>query len=256
MDISAYYRAVASKILPYMMDRPVGVSHKSPGVFTRSLDGAGIEISSEEELLALVEQGVVAFYVSPADRKGVVWFSLGLRAGGVPFEAVRLTALKLILVLRDVEIDGMMVFDGNCGIDLLWTYGVINPDDLPGDIWGFQRDVASALRERLEKRLFDTPERDRIGRWLGWNREVTRFENEGSGDGVTITLRAMNRSGSVRVPFSLNEETLRAAIPLTRNDLYRFDGDKDAEMEKAGRLRRSFEIPLNFPRFVARTLNL
>ncbi len=256
MDISAYYRAVASKILPYMMDRPVGVSHKSPGVFTRSLDGAGIEISSEEELLALVEQGVVAFYVSPADRKGVVWFSLGLRAGGVPFEAVRLTALKLILVLRDVEIDGMMVFDGNCGIDLLWTYGVINPDDLPGDIWGFQRDVASALRERLEKRLLDTPERDRIGRWLGWNREVTRFEDEGSGDGVTITLRAMNRSGSVRVPFSLNEETLRAAIPLTRNDLYRFDGDKDAEMEKAGRLRRSFEIPLNFPRFVARTLNL
>ena len=256
MDVADYYRAVASKILPYMMDRPVGVGHKSPGVFTRSLDGAGIEISSEEELHARVEQGAVAFYVSPADRKGVVWFSLGLRASGVPFEAVRLTALKLILVLKDVEIDGMMVFDGHGGIDLLWTWGVIDPDDLPGDIWGFQMEIASALQERLEKRLFDTPERDRIGRWLGWDREVTRFDNEGSGDGVTITLRAMSHGGLIRVPYSLNEETLRAAIPLTRNDLYRFDRDKDAEMEKAGRLRRRFELPLNFPRFVARALNL
>jgi len=239
-----------------MMDRSVGISHKSPGVFTGSLDGAGIEISSEEELLARVEQGAVAFYVSNADRNGVVWFSLGLRASGVPFEAVRLTALKLILVLNDVDIDGMMVFDGNSGIDLLWTWGVIDPDELSGDIRGFEGKVASALRERLEMRLLDTPERDRIGRWLGWDREVTRFENEGSGDGVTITLRAMNRRGYVRVPYSLNEETLRAAIPLTRNDLYRFDREKDAEMEKAGRLRRRFEIPLNFPIFVTRTLNL
>jgi len=85
---------------------------------------------------------------------------------------------------------------------------------------------------------------------------VTRIEGTGTGDGVIVSAKAMSLDGLVRAPFSLNEDTLLAAVPVSRGDLYRFERERCASRDRARRLRRRFEIPLNFPRSVARVLKL
>ncbi len=213
-------------------------------------------MESARELMDWVKRGVVAFYVSPVTDSGEVWFVITLVAPKLPFDVVRLTALKLLLVLEDTGLDGLLVFDGDGGVGLLWTYGVVDPDDLPGDLWSFQHGVAAALQVRLEKRLAGTPERVRVGRWLGYEGPVTRMEGAGRGDRVIITTGAMAPDGLVRVPFSLHEDTGLAAVPVTREDLYRFKRDRHGAPARARRLRRHFEVPLNFPRAVAEALQL
>ena len=217
-------------------------------------------MNSEEELVRRVEGGAVTFFVSPVDDSGEVWFSLKLEPRGVPFEVVRLTALKLLLVLLDLELDGLTVFDGNEGIELLWTYGVLAPDDLCTDIWSFQLSVLKALQVRLEKRLQGTPERERIGRWIGWDSPGIGLEKpvegrgSGAGEGVVLSSGAVSPDDLIRVPFSLNEETLQASVPVTQSDLYRFQRERDSDPRSARLLRRRFEMPLNFPRHVTRAL--
>lgn len=251
-----YYRAVAERMVAFLVDRPVAVRSRSPGSFARRVGGSSIRVKNAGDLIERVEQGAMAFYVSPVADSGEIWFALRMEPRGVPFEVVRLTALKLHLVLEDTGLDGLTVFDGDSGIWLLWTYGVVDPDELPGDIWSFQRSVAAALQVRIEERLDGTPERDRIGRWMGWEGRVTRIEGTGTGDGVIVSAKAMSLDGLVRVPFSLNEDTLLAAVPVSRGDLYRFGRERYASRDRARRLRRRFEIPLNFPRSVARVLQL
>lgn len=269
--VKRYYKAVAARMAPFLVDRSVAVRWADPSVLTRrDLDGP-IRIESKADVIEWVEQGVVAFYISSIADSGEVWFSLCLESDSLPFEVVRLTALKLLLVLEDEELDGLMVYDGGNGIELFWTYGVLDPDELGDDLWGFQYRVAAALQERLEKRLEPTPERNRVGRWLGFEGPATRLEGmrisrreggrrvdpEGEGeDVVVISTRAMAPKGLIRAPYSLNEESGLAAVPVTRSDLYRFDPEIKATPDRVRRLRRRFEVPLNFPKAVIEALEL
>ena len=106
-----------------------------------------------------------------------------------------------------------------------------------------------------------TPERERIGRWLGYEGEVTRLispritETEHSGR-VRFDFSAMESKSLLRVPFSLHEDTQLAARPVTQSDLYRFEPERDASADRTRRLRRRFEIPVNFARTVSRDLSI
>lgn len=257
-------------MLPFLVGRPAAVRRGEGSAFARRDVDGPIHVNNSEELSEWVEKGTTAFFVSPIADSGEVWFALSLDGGNFPFEVVRLTALKLLLVLEDAELNGLLVYDGNGCIRLLWTYGVIDPDEIPGDLWRFQCNVASALQERVEERLRATPERDRIGRWLGYDGPVTRLEgaritagrgrSAGSGDEkgdvVVISTGAMTPKGLLRVPYSLNEATGFASLPVSRSDLYRFNRDRHASPDHVRLIRRGFEVPLNLPRAVLRGLGL
>jgi len=113
-------------MVPFLVDRPVAVRSRSPASFARRVGGSSIRVKNAGDLIERVEQGAMAFYVSPVADSGEIWFALRMEPLGVPFEVVRLTALKLHLVLEDTGLDGLTVFDGDSGIWLLWTYGVVD----------------------------------------------------------------------------------------------------------------------------------
>ncbi len=255
-------------MMPFLAGRAVAIRRGKGSAFSRRDVDGPIHVEDVGELLERVGKGATAFFISPIADSGEVWFSLSLKGDGFPFEVVRLTTLKLLLVLEDAGLDGLLVYDGNGTVILLWTYGVIDPDDIPGDLWSFQRDVAGALQERVEARLVGTPERDRIGRWLGYDGPVTRLEGARMMDGksrsagagvreaVMISTGAMSPNGLMRVPYSMNESTRLASLPVTRSDLYRFDRERDASPDHVRRLRRRYEVPLNLPRAVTGGLGL
>lgn len=266
-----YYKAVAGRMMPFLEERPVAVSWQAGAVFSRRDMKGPIRVDCESMLMEWVERGAKAFHVSPIAETGEVWFALALDSGNLPFEAVRLTALKLLLVLEDVQLDGMLTFDGRKGIGLLWSYGVFNSDEINEDLWKFQHRVAAAIQERLEQRLASTPERDRIGRWIGYEGPVTRLEgiridyrtggaipsSPGEGhDLVVISTSAMTPNGLVRAPLSLHEETGLSVMPVSRSDLYSFDMERGGAPERARRLRRLFEVPLNLPKAVITAFEL
>jgi len=268
--VARYYRSVAGKMLPFLAGRPAAVRWGEGSAFSRRDVDGPIHVNNGRELSEWVEKGATAFFASPIANSGEVWFTIALNGGDLPFEVVRLTALKLLLVLEDAELDGLTVYDGNGSVRLLWTFGVIDPDDIPGDLWRFQSNIVSALQERLEERLVATPERDRIGRWLGFGGPVTQLEgaritagrgrSAGSGDEkgdvVVISTGAMTPKGLLRIPYSLNEATGLASRPVSRSDLYRFDRERHASPDNVRLLRRGFDVPLNLPRAVLRGLEL
>jgi hypothetical protein len=264
-------------MLPFMAGRPVAIRRGKGGAFSRRDVDGPIRVDDAGEFSELVGKGATAFFISPIADSGEVWFSLSLKGVGLPFEVVRLTTLKLLLVLEDAGLDGLLVYDGNGEVLVMWTYGLIDPDDIPGDLWRFQHGVAAALQERVEARLAGTPERDRIGRWLGFDGPVTRLEgawlpegtHRGGGtggksrsggtegrDAVVISTGAMSPNGLMRVPYSMNEDTGLASRPVTRSDLYRFDRERHASPDRVRRLRRRHEVPLNLPRAVTEELEI
>jgi len=265
-----YYRSVTEKMLPFLAGRPAAVRWGEGNAFARRDVDGPIHVEDAGGLREWVGNGATAFFISPISDSGEVWFSLSLKGDGLPFEVVRLTTLKLLLVLDDAGLDGLMVYDGNGSVMLLWTYGLIDPDDIPGDLWRYQCNVASALQEKLEARMKGTPERDRIGRWLGFDGPVTRVEGarisggrsrtsvmgEGEREVVVISTEAMSPKGLMRVPYSMNEATGLASLPVTRSDLYRFDRERHASPDHVTRLRRRFTMPLNLPRAVLEGLGL
>ncbi len=266
----AYYEAVSTRLLPYLKDRPVALVIGDDHSLMQRLDGDPIRLESPTDIVERVEGGTVAFLAGPVSWEGEVWFSVGLQAPGAPFEVTRLTALKLHLVLTETDINALMYYDGAGAVRFLWSWGVADPHELVDGIWEFQHRIARTLRHLVEKRLEGTPERVRIGRWLGYEGEVTRSvppritgsrrrgsstETAGS-DRVQFEFRAMESTGLMRVPFSLHESTGAAARPVSQADLYRFRPGRDATPSSARRLRRSFEIPINFPRTVSRDLSI
>ncbi len=267
-SVIRYYRVVAERMLPFLAGRPVAICREKGSAFSRRDVDGPIHVDDVGELSERVGKGATAFFVSPISDSGEVWFSLSLHGDGLPFEVVRLTTLKLLLILEDTGLDGLLVYDGNGAVILLWTYGVIDPDDIPGDLWNFQRRVAGALRERVEARLVGTPERDRIGRWLGYDGPVTRLEGAripggksrsggaGGREAVIISTGAMSPNGLLRVPYSMHEATGLASLPVTRSDLYRFNRERHAAPDRVRRLRRRYEVPLNLPRAVTGELGL
>lgn len=281
-ESEAYYRAVSARILPWLAGRPVSISWPDPMRLQRLESGGPIRVDDEATLLDWVGRGAVGFHVAPVSFDGEIWFHIHLRAGNAPFYVARLTALKMHLVLKDTRLDALKYYDGAGGIGFLWTYGVADAGDFSTDIWTFQHRVAARLHSRLEARLLGTPERGRIGRWRGYSGEVTRLEyprmykqgsvsggepRAGAGDGgaernpadddrIVLSARAMTADGLIRVPYSLHEETGRAARPVSRSDLFRFDPEKDGLPARARRLRRRFVVPLNFPRAVAEALEI
>jgi hypothetical protein len=271
-ESGAYYRAISARILPLLVGRPVSVHWSDPTRLQRLESVGPIHIGDEPALMSWVEQGAVGFHVAPVSHNGEVWFHVHLKAGKAPFYVARLSALKLHLVLEDTRLDALKYYDGAGGIGFLWTYGVADPGGFSPDIWTFQHRVAARLHSRLEARLLETPERDRIGRWRGYSGEVTRLEyprmysqgpdpgvqhrvSPGDG-GIVLSARAMTGDGLIRVPWSLHEETGRAARPVSRSDLFRFDPERDGHPVTARRLRRRFDVPLNFPRAVAEALEI
>lgn len=267
-ETAAYYRSIAPRILPFLSGRPLTVALTGGRGLVRQHGGAPIRIASRAHLLEWIGRGAAGFFAAPLSWEGEVWFSIGLEAGALPFEAVRLTALKLHLVLVDHDLDALKYYDGAGGIRFLWTWGVPDPDEFVPALWEFQRRVARRLRDLLEARLRGTPERERIGRWLGFEGDVTRLEapriitggataapfGDGGDDRIRFEFEAMAAHGFIRVPYSLHEVTGRAARPVSRADLFRFDPERDSTPVHARRLRRMFEIPVNFPRTVSREL--
>jgi hypothetical protein len=171
-------------------------------------------------------------------------------------------------VLCDHGIEALKYYDGAGAVRFVWSWGVPDPDDLAGGLRRFQDSIARRLRDLLEERLDNTPERDRIGRWLGYEGDVTtivppRTNDVGQvpdavcaedRDRIRFEFMDMEEEGLLRVPYSLHEATGAAARPVSRADLFRFVPERDAAPERARRLRRAFEIPINFPRTVFRDL--
>jgi hypothetical protein len=254
-----YYRTVADRLLPFLTGRPVTLLR--PG---RAGSGS-VRIETAAEIIALDEAGGIGLAVPPVDAAGEIWFALRLTAPQwCPFEVVRLSALKLALVLEDALLEPWYCYDGVGGLTLLWTWGRADENDFPEGLEAFHTRAGLALQQRLERRLAGTPEQDRVGRWTGYLGPVTRFdvlggeppagaEAEGTPP-VRLAVVGAVPPGRLRVPWSLNEVSGRAVRPLSREDLYRFDPEVDAEPERVKALRRDFPVPYHPPGTVAREL--
>jgi len=254
----AYYRHVASRMMPFLRDHSVVVHREDTGGLSTPALEDPVFIAGEDDLLILVEQGAAGFQMGLRARTGEVWFALAVTAPELPFDAVRLTALKLLLVLDDLDIAYLVLLDGDRSLIAVWTWGAADPDELPGGLWGFERTVAARLRDRLEDRFAGTRERDRIGRWIGYDGPVTRMGDAFNAGGQIVTLDTglLAPTGLMRVPYSLHEGTGLAAIPLTHSDLYTLRPEEAATAGRARRLRRTFEVPINFPRETGRILEV
>jgi hypothetical protein len=240
---------VVDRILPYLVDRDLAVVSAAGGGLVTSREGRRLRIRDGRTVAALVEEGALAFFADPLAHPGEVWFSAVLSSTGSPFEVVRLTALKLRLALGDLGLDPLMYYDGTSGVRFLWTWGVPDPADLPFGFRKLNRTVAAGLRTALERRMADTPERDRIGRWLGFEGEVTVLTDRPAtaGDRVAFTVDEPGQGPSVLVPWSLSPDGSHAARPVTRADLYRFAPATKGSPAASARLRRRFPLPFNFP---------
>ncbi|MFO7769207.1 MAG: hypothetical protein R6W82_09690 [bacterium] len=238
-----HYEKVREDLLPWVRGR--GIRTVSRGGVME--DRGGMRIEDGEGLLRLVAEGTAGLMVSPLSDEGEVWCFTRLRGVGVPFEAVRLTALKLRLALRDSGLDAMAIYDGDAGLLIGWSWGVPDPDEVPGTLTAWHETVAGALRSAAEERLTGTPERERIGRWLGFEAPVTLRSPQGAG----VLFEALGPGDHLRVPFSLHPGTGRGVVPLALEGLYRFE-PAAAAPRRIQRLRGRPMPPLNFLR-AART---
>gem|GEM_PF-1750477 len=268
-----YYRRVAPRLLPFLFGRPVW---PEPGT---TMSGRAHPVERVDDLLRLVEEGARGFSIPPVDERGEVWTVLRLTTpSGCPFEVVRLTTLKLALVLEDTGLEPWFCYDGEGGLMLLWSLGVPDEDGPAAGIETFHDRVLTSLQDRLETRLAGTPERDRIGRWLGYEGPVTRLEEPvpGMTDGggaagerrsvgpqtgdedeewrVGLHLVPVVPGGRLRAPWSLHEASVKALRPLSRQDLYRFDPERDALPAAVAGMRRDPPVPYHPPRYVERVL--
>jgi len=254
----AHYRVVAPRMMPFLRERPVIVHARCEGELRNPRVEDPVCLESTNDLLDRVAAGAVGFEAGLRDRSGEIWFALALTGPDLPFEVIRLTTLKLLLVLDDLDLAYLVLFDGCESVIILWTWGAADPDELPGGLWGFERTVAARLRDRLEERFAGTSERRRIGRWIGYDGPVTRIGDGLAAGGSVLTMdtHRLSPAGLVRVPYSLHEGTGLAVVPLTRSDLYRFRRQEHAQPARARRLRRQIEVPINFPRETQRLLEV
>lgn len=233
-----------------------------------------VTVMSALDLMDRVAEGTRGFTIPPVAGDGEVWTVLSLSVPtGCPFEVVRLTALKLALVLEDVELEPWFCYDGAGGLSLLWSLGVPDGDGPAAGIEMFHQRVLDHLQDRLEARLAGTPERDRIGRWIGYEGPVTRREVSASGPAgsgavggerplgpevgneeeawqVGMRMVPVVPAGRLRAPWSLHETSGEALRPLSRTDLYRFDPDRDARPSAVMGMRRDPPLPYHHPRYV------
>ena len=256
---TGYYRAVADRLLPFLTGRPVFLLR--PG----RAGSESVRIEAAAGIAALDEAGRTGLAVPPVDAAGESWFALRLTVPPwCPFEVVRLSALKLALVLEDALLEPWFCYDGAGGLTLLWSWGRAEGDDFPEGVEAFHARTGLELQQRLERRLAGTPERDRVGRWTGYEGAVSRFDVLGgeppAGDEaegtppVRLATVGVVPPGRLRVPWSLNEASGRAVRPLSREDLYRFDPEVDAEPDRVKDIRREFPVPYHPPGTVAREL--
>ena len=129
LDPAVYYGAVAERIVPFLPDRALTFTRGPQRALVHAESGTDIRIQNADDLMMHVGGGAISFFADPIGSNGEVWFALALNGSGVPFEAVRLSALKLYLVLRDVELDAFIYYDGMGGFRFLWTWGVLDPDE-------------------------------------------------------------------------------------------------------------------------------
>ena len=244
-----YYAKAGPALLPFLRGRAVSVIKVFSGkqdpinevnaLFVRykryKPSPVPITIDEEKELEALVDDHAIDFipYVSSMGKDYPDYLILDLDAGEElkkterGFLIIKAVATQIANLLDECDVNYLLKFSGSRGFQIWARLDNSSPSlSNRGDLFAFYRQVAIALRDRVETDLqADKSWVEQYGlenvHWPVTSSVVAKKDERANQ--VLIDWSSMKPNGDARAPYSIHYRTGLVSLPISARDIKAFE---------------------------------
>lgn len=221
-----YWEKAAPVVLPFLRNRKIAVQQ----VFDKNIlyrrhgakglpDQSGwITINSKRGVLDWAKLHTYSFHSHLKGDKDI-WFVMDIDSRSAKmFKLAQLVTYELAKLLDRKKIKYLLKFSGNRGFHIMWNMGDVKPQWMK-----FRqqiREFAGKLEIILQKKYADKfyqliPKKNPIITTSSTDRRLAKS--------ILIDEQIIHKNGMIRSPYSVHPTTGLVSVPLTTNQILRFD---------------------------------
>ncbi|MFH0912616.1 MAG: DNA primase small subunit domain-containing protein [Patescibacteria group bacterium] len=243
--LANYWEKAAPVVLPFLRGRKVAVQqifdknilyrrHGAKGLPDKS---GWIEIDSTKDIVDWARLHTYSFH---PHLLGVddTWFVMDIDArSNKMFDLVKIVGYEMAKLLDKKGVKYLLKFSGNRGFHFMWSVGKIKPNWL--SLRKQIRELAKELENILQKKYADkfyciTPKKNPI--------LTTSSTDKATAKSILIDEQIIHKNGMIRSPYSIHPKTGLVSVPLTVNQILRFN--RDSALPAKVKIQRII-LPLN-----------
>ena len=233
-EILSYYDAIASKLLPFLRGRRVGVRHTfdHTPVFRRHWpSGQWIRIEDARALREIVRRHGYEFFPH-LESENDLWFALDIDVRAVPLALGTHVVRTALDVLEEREVKYLLTFSGSNGFHVRWEFA---SKGIPHHRWQFLRRIVRSIQSETESRLQGMPIRKKLSPHIPKGDPLTELSaaDKEAQHSILFDELILKPQATIRAPFSAHMKHRWVAIPLDTQHLSSFQPERDATMEAA-----------------------
>ena len=232
-----YWEKMAEVTLPYLINRPIALQQKFDHQIIYRRHGEKtrwIRIKNKDEIIDWGRQHTFSFHPHLLGDHDL-WFIMDLDRRGklMSEDCLKLATYKMAELLEDLNLKYLLKFSGSRGYHFLFSWGR-KPTKISSDYWTLQRKLIQYLTSTLEERIQKSKDKAKFYAHLRPKDKIftTNSQDEKQKESILIDEAIVHKNGMIRSPYSVHPETLLVSLPLTKENLFKFEPRREAKPDK------------------------
>lgn len=245
-----YWDKMASRALPYLVDRRVAVQQNFDGkiLYRRHMlkSKRWIHIKEKKDILYWAKLHTFSFH-SHLEGEETTFFAMDLdnRSKKMDFECMKIAALEMAKILEKLSINFICKFSGGNGWHFIWAFE--NADIRGLRIFEEEQKIINRLTALLESRIMKQESRKKFYKYIkkGDPIFIINSQDKDHPDSILIDELILKRRGVIRSLWSVHPATNWTSCPVDTKDILSFNPKTMATTKATIAIKKKYSIPFN-----------